>query len=174
MTTPIVLIEISNGFVEVYADKNILVAIHDRDTEGNDLGRIDRENNETAFVKLTEKLDGHSATGANEALEVFESRITTDWGKEAARLAEMQGKAIAYLTEKAKEFGHITFDWITWSDGDNPKDFNCLEYTDGDVVICQSRLTSTQRHTSLCFLDSKAILDVASEVQKAIAGGAGK
>jgi len=103
MKQSVVLIEIEGGMVQTYSTQDVVVAIHDRDTEGNPLGEKDRKANEKSFKALRGKLSASNDTDANGALEALNSPAPIDWEKESDRMNHLREKAIAYLKSCFKE-----------------------------------------------------------------------
>lgn len=103
MERNVVLIEIEGGRVTAYAPAGTLVALHDRDNEGDYKGFLYTKDNEAAFQTLSRRLGETDYDSPNYVLEVLDSPPFIDWGKEAARMAQMREKAIAYITEEVKQ-----------------------------------------------------------------------
>ena len=89
--------------ISLRSTQGIVIAVHDRDTEGNDEGEKTRKKNERAFKKLKKALPIAYGESPNYALEALESSpAPTDWGKTLQNLNETREKAIAYLAETMK------------------------------------------------------------------------
>lgn len=168
MKNPIVLIEINGGFATAYASEGVCVSIHDRDTDGNDLGEKHRKANEKSFKALVKRLSPTDGVDPNEALEALESPAPTDWAEEVARLGEMRKKAIGYLTSVANSSSKVGFPHI-YTDG---YDYYSLELVGGVPKVCGSfkgRLESTFNE-----FKTPTLMEVAARVQKALAAGGQK
>ena len=170
MEKQIVLIEIEGGMViSLRSTQGIVVAVHDRDTEGNDEGEKTRKKNEKASKKLKKALPIAYGESPNYALEVLESSPTpTDWAVEATRIGEMQDSAKQYMIEAAREGVYVSDYYVLDSSTMEKvevrfvktRDDLTLELFDAEVEIIYSSLMTPSDWVEL-----------AGIVQKAIAGG---
>jgi hypothetical protein len=137
MRNPIVLIEIQGGFATAYRSEGVTVSIHDRDTEGNDLGEKHRKANEKSFKALSRQLVRTDGVEPNEALEVFMNPAPdpeTDWAAEIDNIRLLSEKAKTWLSALCKEKDIVYTTDHMINVGDEDVELRAIEVRNGSAV----------------------------------------
>ena len=109
------------------------------------------------------------------SIEPIESPAPTDWGKEFAKNQDLRGKAMQYIAQMVDKHGSIKLPdplWLAEDDkhtqwGEYSEAFICLDM-DGLYI---TEPDDTDKDMMLVYLEDSIVIEIAGEVQKAIAGG---